>query len=336
MLPEESHRNTENPRVSIVMSFYKEPLQWISCAVESIQKQSFTDFELLTVCDNPDYIPAIDLIREKARKDPRIRLIENDRNLGQTISLNIGIAASRGEYIARMDSDDISHEDRLLKQTAFLDSRKDVSICACDAHIINANGKVIRKNRYKRKNVPIDMFISNCIAHPAVMFRRSLIELRSPLYDEEYRYSQDYELWSCMLLKGQKIHMLPDALLLYRKSPSQISARHRHEQDSFFRKAHRRMIAGWLAGKGFISHGEDDPAKLLSICSTAYRHADAESRECLDRIIYVLYYSLGSHNWRHRLRYLTDRNMIMFRVRPIMTLRLLFTKARRRSRISII
>ena len=73
--------------------------------MESILKQSFTDFELLTVCDNPDYIPAIDMIREKARKDPRIRLIENDRNLGQTISLNIGIATSRGEYIARMDAD---------------------------------------------------------------------------------------------------------------------------------------------------------------------------------------------------------------------------------------
>lgn len=336
MLSEESQKKTENPRVSIVMSFYKEPLQWISCAVESILRQSFTDFELLAVCDNPDYIPAIELIREKARKDPRIRLIGNDSNLGQTISLNIGIAASKGEYIARMDADDIALEDRLLKQVSFLDSRKDVSICATDVHIINTDGKVIRKNRYKRKNVPIDMFISNCIAHPAVMFRRSLIDLRNPLYDGEYRYSQDYELWSCMLLKGQNIYLLPEALLLYRKSPSQVSARHRHEQDNFFRKAHRRLIFGWLADKGLISNGEDDPAKLLNICSTAYRQADAESGACLDRIIYILYYSLGVHDWKYRLRYLTDRNMIMFRLKPIMTLRLLFQKAKRQRRISII
>ena len=85
------------PKVSVVMSFCHEPLQWLRLAVESILEQTFTDFELLIVCDNPEAEDSIRYIREKSSQDARIRLIMNESNLGPTKSFNIAISQSEGK-----------------------------------------------------------------------------------------------------------------------------------------------------------------------------------------------------------------------------------------------
>ena len=69
-----SEINTNNPKVSVVMSFYKEPLQWMDLALDSILNQTFRDFEIILICDNPDYSEGISHIQEKAEQDSRIRL----------------------------------------------------------------------------------------------------------------------------------------------------------------------------------------------------------------------------------------------------------------------
>lgn len=327
--------NTEKPKVSIVMSFHNEPLQWIRFAVESILEQTFKDFELIIVCDGPENSEGIAYIKEL--QDNRIRFILNPENIGPTRSFNIAIAVAKGEYIARMDADDISLPKRLETQVAYLDSHPDVSVCATDTHTIDKDDKIIRRNRYKRKKDSALMFISNCIAHPSVMYRSSLLEVRRPIYNEEYRYSQDYELWQFLILEGHKIHMLDQVLLLYRRHKIQISSSNKARQMELFKKAHKSFIINWLLNKGIISAEDSDNLKaMLGKSLKAYSSiTDKEEKKQLTHVIYVLYHNLGSLDWRYRIRYLADKNLIPFQVKFIFTFRLLFSSKKRRSRIDI-
>ena len=90
------------PKVSVVMSICNEPLQWIRLAVESIQNQTYKNFEIIIVCDNPAFEEGIAYIRQAAAEDSRICLLINDTNLGPTKSFNKAIDAAEGEYITEM------------------------------------------------------------------------------------------------------------------------------------------------------------------------------------------------------------------------------------------
>ena len=317
------------------MSFHNEPLQWIRFAVESISGQTFQDFELIIVCDNPDHNEGIAYI--KSLQDPRIKFIKNPGNAGPTKSFNTAIAAAEGEYIARMDADDISLPERLETQVNYLDSHPEVSVCATDAHTIDKDGKIIRRNRYKQKKDIALMFIANCIAHPSVMFRSSLLSVRNPLYNEDYRYSQDYELWLHLILKGHKIHTLDKVLLHYRKHSIQISTDEKNAQIELARMAHREFIFNWLSTKKIINNEHTNDIKcMLWMSLQAYRSLnDAEDRHLLTHVIYVLYYSIGSLDWKYRIGYLINPPMIPLRIKFIYTWRLLFSSKKRRNRISI-
>ena len=325
---------TYKPKVSIVMSFHKEPLQWIRFAVESMLGQTFRDFEFIIVCDNPEHTEGIAYIRE--HEDKRIRLMINDRNLGPTKSFNIAIAASVGQYIARMDADDISLPERLEKQVGYMDAHPETSVCATDVHVIDENGRIKRRNRYRRKHDQSLLLISNSIAHPSVMFRRRLLELRNPIYNEDFIYTQDYELWLFLYLKGHRFHTLDQALLLYRKSRKQISNAREHKQTSLFKKAHKEFIINRL--HQLTSPDSETPYDLKGLLDKAiqaYADPGRENKKDLTYIIYVLYFSLGTNDWAYRLRYLADRNLIALRVRFIFTWRLLFSKKSRRNRVSL-
>ena len=328
-----TEHNLYKPVLSVVMSFYKEPLQWIRLSIESILAQTFRDFEFIIICDNPRYHEAIEYIGRTAADDRRIRLHVNESNIGCTRSLNLGISLSDGRYIARMDADDIAFPERFSKQVKFLDEHPEISICATDAHTINAKGRITRRRRYKKKNEKYGFFISNTIAHPSVMLRKSLLSHRNPLYDETYTYAQDYELWQFLKAKGHKFCTLQDPLLLYRKHNAQISTEHKQMQADFFRKAHRTHIMNWLADKEIIcdKDGEDLTA-ILEKASAGFKTMKGRDRWDLCIVIWMIYYSLILSDGRYRLKYILDRNMIILRTSPLLTYRLLFTKKLRRSR----
>ena len=321
------------PKVSVVMSFCHEPLQWLRLAVESILEQTFTDFELLIVCDNPEAEDSIRYIREKSSQDARIRLIMNESNLGPTKSFNIAISQAEGKYIARMDADDIAFKERFARQVEFMESHPEISVCASDAHIINEEGEIIRKNKYQKKLDQSLHFIYNTIAHPTVMFRKSLEELRNPIYNEEYIYSQDYELWQHLLLNGHKIHTLDEPLLLYRKSRGQISVAKRKAQVELFKRAHKKFILCWLLSHGVIDESDCNDLKLmLKKASKAFRKSKGEDRRALTLIIYILYFSLATTEWKYRFIYPFDRNLIIFRIEFIFSVRFYVSRKTRRNR----
>ena len=328
-------KQRHKPKVSVVMSFCKEPLPWLKLAVESILNQTSRDFEFIVVCDDPTFEEGIAYLSQAAENDPRIHLIINESNIGPTKSFNRAIALAKGEYIARMDADDIAFPERFEKQITFLDTHPHISVCSTDVHIIDINGNIIRKNKYKKKLKQALNIIINCMVHPSVMYRRSLLEERSPIYNENYPYSQDYELWTFLMLKGHKFHTLDEALMFYRKSPSQISSTKSHIQLSLFKKAHREFIINWLLSRDIISYDDaTDLETMLKKADKALRIGAiaSEDREYLSFIAYVLYFSLGTYSWKWKFRYIFDCNMIAFRIPFIYTFRLFFSRKTRKDR----
>lgn len=222
----------KEPRLSVLMSVYKEPIEWLKQSVDSILQQTFKDFEFIIVCDNPSYTNGIDLLKSYSDKDKRIVLLFNGTNIGLTKSLNRGLAIARGDYIARMDADDVSLSGRLEQQVQFLHTHPEISVVHS---YIQYFGDDINENKVRRSPLCSEKIIdtlmySNCINHPAVMFRKADLLNNQIKYDEIYRRSQDYALWLQMALKGLKFATIPKVLFQYRLSGSQITYSHRAEQ----------------------------------------------------------------------------------------------------------
>ena len=209
--------------VSVVMSVYKEKVEWLRGSIESILFQSYPYFEFIIICDNPNYFEGLSILKEYQAKDSRIRVIENKQNIGLTKSLNIGIQTANGEYIARMDADDISLPLRLEKQVSFMEDHPDVLAIGTGITIIDENGKQVNEdsNPLDYQSMIDRLLLVSPIYHPTSFYRRT-INGQIVQYDETLRYSQDYALWIDIAVTGY-ICNLPDHLLFYRVSNSQIS-----------------------------------------------------------------------------------------------------------------
>lgn len=180
------------PTFSIVMSVYNgQP--YLAQAIESMLKQTFRDFEFIIIDDNSTD-GSQDVIR--SFKDPRIRFIQNEKNLGLAQSLNRGLDEARGNYIARMDADDISKPNRLALQFEYLESHPGVGILGTLTNYIHGGWMVKDYRPTTTGAIRAYMLFANPMVHPAVCMRKSLIEAHGLRYDTTYSRSEDYDLWS--------------------------------------------------------------------------------------------------------------------------------------------
>ena len=212
------------------MSVYKEPLEWLHQSIDSILGQTYSDFEFIIICDNPNYEEGIELLKNHANKDSRIKLLFNEANIGLTKSLNRGLDIAQGEYIARMDADDVSFPDRLANQIRFMESHPNCVASGGFAIIINEKGE--KKGYWRTKCLWKDLksgalFISP-ILHPTAFFKR-IVQDTPVRYDETMRYAQDYALWGS-LIGVHEILNCDRLLLYYRQTQGQISSNHYEEQ----------------------------------------------------------------------------------------------------------
>ena len=211
------------------MSVYKESIDWLKQSIESILQQTFSDFEFIIICDNPSYVEAIDLLRNYSKNDYRVNILVNEENIGLTKSLNKGIRVSKGEYIVRMDADDVSLPKRIEKQVLFMDKHPEIVASGTGAFICYEN-KEKRAHRYVENSDLRSMLIFDTpIFHPSAIFRK---EISGELiqYDERFRYSQDYALWNKLIEKYYKLSNIDIPLLKYRVSDQQISTAKEDEQ----------------------------------------------------------------------------------------------------------
>lgn len=220
----------KRPQVSVLMSVYNGE-KYLRQAVESVLAQGFTDFELLVAND-----ASTDSSREilTSYDDERIKIFDNKRNLGLTASLNKLISRARGEYLARLDADDVCQTDRLQKQVDYLRSNPEVSLVCSWVNVIDNNGE-----RISRRQMPIghaeivaNMLFFNPITHSSVMMRRDKVKQVGG-YDKQYKKSQDYKLWVDIAVNGGKLACIADYLVDFREHESSITATGSSEQEGF-------------------------------------------------------------------------------------------------------
>ena len=224
MVPKEYIPNKHNPKVSILMSVYNGE-QFLQDSIGSILDQTFGNFEFLIINDaSTDNSRNVIL----SYKDPRIRLIDNNSNLGLTKSLNKGIELSCGEYIARMDCDDISLPTRLEKQVNFMDDHENILICGTWGETFGLK-KEIWKLPTVHEEIKVHLYFNNVFIHSSVMLRKNLLNEYKLKYNPEFRYTQDYELWTRCAKVG-RLANLPEVLVRYRVSNQQIGCRHKNQQ----------------------------------------------------------------------------------------------------------
>ncbi|WP_284076398.1 glycosyltransferase family 2 protein [Herbaspirillum aquaticum] len=200
------------PLVSVLMPVYNGE-RYLQPAIRSILGQTMGDFELIVIDDaSRDSTPEL----LAACADPRLRVIRHDSNRGIVEALNHGLSYARGQYIARMDADDISHPERLQKQLAFLQHHPEVGLVGS---WIRGFGEVRRKyiHRYPATHDAIRalMLFENAFAHSTVMFRRGLLLEHGLGYSERFKYVEDWALW-WQISSVSRVANLPEVLLEYR------------------------------------------------------------------------------------------------------------------------
>jgi hypothetical protein len=200
--------------------------RYLRDSVESILGQTFTDFEFLII-DDGSTDSSVQIIQSYT--DPRICLVHNSGNLGLAASLNKGLALALGEYIARMDADDISRPERLSRQVYFMDEHPLVGVCGSWVQFFPKPNNNVWKLPERSEEIRCWQFHTVGVAHPSVMLRRQFFTQHGLMYDPLYRYAQDYELWG-RAIRHMGFANIPEVLLDYRISPDQICATHGAEQ----------------------------------------------------------------------------------------------------------
>lgn len=232
------------PLVTVLMAVYND-LPFLSPAVESVLAQSFKNLEFLIVEDGSsdgcaEYLGAL--------RDPRVRVLRNQGNLGLTRSLNHGLDAARGQFIARMDADDICEPHRLERQVQFLRDNPNVGIVGSSRILIDEAGREVAFAPAAESDLAIrwKCLLGNPFAHPTVMLRREVFEAHGLRYDESFRTAQDYELWT-RLLSHTCAANLAEPLLRYRLRAG-VSRLNKAEQlanhDRIALSAIRRLVPG--------------------------------------------------------------------------------------------
>ncbi|MDI5898170.1 glycosyltransferase family 2 protein [Flavobacterium yafengii] len=211
------------PKITVLLPVYNCEL-YVQMAVESILNQSYADFELLIIDDaSTDATVAI----LKRFDDARIQLIEKPVNSGYTNSLNYGLQLAKGEYIARMDGDDISNPSRFAQQIAFLDVHPEVVVCGTSYKIIGNDKRIELPETHDA--IKIGLLWGNCISHPSVMIRKKVLDDYAIQYDTSREPAEDYDMWVRLLSLG-KMHNLQEVLFEYRLYGNQVSRKRAEEQ----------------------------------------------------------------------------------------------------------
>jgi hypothetical protein len=206
------------------MSVYNEEIIWLRESIESILNQSYTNIEFIIILDNPDNDILHDIIKDYCKNDDRIIYFKNEKNIGLVKSLNTALSHSQGEFIARMDADDISLPERIAKQLSYLDSHPNIDFIG--ARCINIDEKGVEL--YKDAMIPEDMkLIESCllnidfINHPTWFFRKACSDKNKGY--REITCAEDYDFLLRLITNGFVLTNTNEFLVKYRIRKSGIS-----------------------------------------------------------------------------------------------------------------
>jgi glycosyltransferase involved in cell wall biosynthesis len=207
---------SDSPQISVIMSVFN-GAKYLREAIDSILVQTYRDFEFIIIddgsTDNSKMIVS-------SYQDERIRLIENDKNMGVSASVNIAVEIARGYYVARMDCDDVSIPERFIKQLNWLDETG-ADICGGWIKLFGTSDNRTIAHAESDDAIKMELLFGSAFANPTVMMKTKL--LRELKHDSEWDKAEEYDLWVRAAQAGWKMTNMPEVLLKYRLHASQIS-----------------------------------------------------------------------------------------------------------------
>ena len=233
----------KNPHVSVLMTVYNGE-KFLKDAVESILNQTYSNFEFVIVDDNSTD-GTFHILEQYSKRDKRINLIRNSDRIGFIRSLNKGLSVAQGEYIARMDADDVSLPNRLELQLKFLEDHPEIGLCGTWIKVITEKrGHYFIKNPTSPFLIRWRLLFNDCIVHPSVMIHKKLLDQEGG-YATEALYAEDYDLW-IRLNKKTLFSNISDILYLYRIHGENISLKKDMEQEQKSIAVSKKAISGFL------------------------------------------------------------------------------------------
>ena len=307
-------------KISVIMPVYNGE-KYLNQAIDSILNQTYSDFEFIIINDcSTDSTEEI----VQSYSDDRIVYLKNEKNSGVAATLNRGLEAARGEYIARMDADDISHPERIEKQVRYMDNNPDVGVCGANA-IVFESGEDKYKLVYSEfdEDIRIDMIFNTPFAHPAVIIRNEVLILNNIKYDEQFEKSEDYKMWYD-ILSISKGHNLMDFLLRYRHHSKQVSNTFVEEQSIVMKKIRGIMYGTLNLGTdeyydifcriclGDRTFIESDYEKFCQFVRTAIKSENIYEKRPFRSTWYSIHYSVYENSSPDRYRFVTISEIGVF------------------------
>jgi len=210
---------SKKPSVSVIMPVYNAG-DFLVEAIESILGQTYKNFELIIINDASTDNSLKIISSYKKRFSEKIKVINLKKNLnrGGDVCANLGFVKAKGEFIARMDADDIAVSTRLEKQVNFLLKHLKYALVGSNAFVINKEGEITGEKIVPslHKNILKEFFVFNPLIHPTVMIRKSALNGRKELYEIMYDANNDYLTFFKLITSGLKFANLKQKLIFYR------------------------------------------------------------------------------------------------------------------------
>ncbi|TAE34119.1 MAG: glycosyltransferase [Cytophagales bacterium] len=231
--------------------------RYLAQAIESVLNQSFTNFEMLIVNDGSNDSTAA-ILEEYAYRDKRIRILTNKaaQGYGGEKASNGAYKLAKGQYVAKLDADDVARPDRLAKQVAFLNNNPTIFLVGSFLEIIDTNGKVTSSREYPTGHQDIyqSFYYRNPIGHPSIMFRNGLI--KGDFYQLRFPALNDYYSFFRLIQAGYPMANIPEYLVQYRI----------HDSNTVFTDLRRKWKINMSIKRSFIDDYKFRPSfvdKLL-------------------------------------------------------------------------
>ena len=240
------------PSISVIMSVYNGE-RYVAKAVESVLSQTFSDFEFVVI-DDGSTDSTFEILSQFS--DRRIILLRNEKNVGLVSSLNRGIQASSGKYLARVDADDACHSDRLKQQHAFMEQNPEIGVLGTWMEQFDENGNSlgVLTTPLSHEMIRWKLLFETTVFHPTIVMRRSVFEAVGG-YDETFKHIEDTDLWS-RLIKLTRFANLGEVLYFRTWHSNSICNIHYRDQfrlGAIIRKRMFQDVMGQEINKGVIS-----------------------------------------------------------------------------------
>src|SRR3989338_6121613 len=262
-------------KLTVLMALYNGG-EYLRHSLRSVLEQTYRDFEFLIINDR-----SIDNSMETIAsfRDQRIKIHHNSSNIGQAASLNAGLKLASGDYIARMDADDIAFPRWLERQMAFIERAPGCSVVSTQALVIDENNRI--KKSYKppssREDIILRALVASQINHVGALLKKKDV-LEAGGYDERYKTAADYDLWGKLLRNGRKITATEEMLVAIREHARSLSRSERGKQElTEIIDIAQKNIAAFTSAQ--LAH---DEARLF--CKTNYEAGDLSEPEFLQAL----------------------------------------------------